>query len=78
MCYSICLIQAIFLAEDYDILAQPLLDNNGISRLFFAGEHTNRQHTATVHGAYLSGVREAARVADTILGPIIDDSANKQ
>jgi monoamine oxidase len=44
-------------ADDYDTLAVPLDD-----RLFFAGEATNRDHSATVHGAYLSGVREARRI----------------
>ena len=28
-------------------------------RVFFAGEHTNSGHLATVHGAYLSGLRAA-------------------
>jgi len=30
--------------------------------LFFAGEHTSENYRGTVHGAYLSGVREARRV----------------
>jgi len=31
-------------------------------RLFFAGEATIKEYYATVHGAYLSGVREARRI----------------
>jgi monoamine oxidase len=37
------------------ILAKPV-----VGRLFFAGEATSREHAATVHGAYLSGLRAAA------------------
>ena len=32
------------------------------------GEHTIRNYPATVHGALLSGIREAARIADYYLG----------
>ena len=39
---------------DYDLIAAPVEN-----RLFFAGEATNRQYPATVHGALLSGRREA-------------------
>jgi polyamine oxidase len=31
-------------------------------RLMFAGEATNPEFFGTVHGAYLSGVREAERI----------------
>ena len=44
---------------DFDTLAKAL--NN---KLFFAGEHTNRDYRGTVHGAYLSGIREADKIND--------------
>jgi monoamine oxidase len=43
--------------EDYEVLAQPVSD-----RVLFAGEATNRVYPGTVHGAYLSGIREAERI----------------
>lgn len=36
----------------------------------FAGEHTIRNYPATVHGALLSGLREAGRIADYYIGKI--------
>lgn len=44
-------------AQDHVTLAEP----SG-SRLLFAGEHTHEVYRATVHGAFLSGEREANRV----------------
>lgn len=44
------------LPEDRDTLAEPVG-----TRLFFAGEATYSDFPSTVHGAYLSGVREAQR-----------------
>ena len=43
--------------EAYDALAEP------VGRLFFAGEATIRDHPATVHGAFLSGIREGRRIS---------------
>jgi lysine-specific histone demethylase 1 len=45
--------------EDYDALAEPVGDG-----LYFAGEATMRRHPATMHGAFLSGMREAARISE--------------
>jgi len=42
---------------DQKALAEPASD-----RVLFAGEATQPEHFATVHGAYLSGVREAQRI----------------
>jgi len=43
--------------DDMEVLGEPVGE-----RLLFAGEATNPEYFATVHGAYLSGVREAERI----------------
>jgi monoamine oxidase len=45
----------------YTRLAAPVAD-----RLFFAGEHTHRNHPATAHGAFLSGIRAAEELYSAI------------
>jgi hypothetical protein len=51
--------------DDIEAIAEP-----AHGRIFFAGEATNRHHWACVHGAYVSGLREAARITgDTGLLP---------
>ncbi|XP_052191763.1 lysine-specific histone demethylase 1 homolog 1 [Diospyros lotus] len=44
--------------DDYDLLSESI----GDGRVFFAGEATNKQYPATMHGAFLSGMREAANI----------------
>ncbi|MFQ4146285.1 FAD-dependent oxidoreductase [Chlorogloeopsis sp. ULAP02] len=46
-------------ASDRTTLAAPVEN-----RLFFAGEATSQQYPSTVHGAYLSGLREAERIIE--------------
>lgn len=52
------------LPGDYDLMARP------VGNLHFAGEATCGTHPATVHGAYLSGLRAAREIIDAIYGPI--------
>ncbi|EIN10068.1 hypothetical protein PUNSTDRAFT_52155 [Punctularia strigosozonata HHB-11173 SS5] len=48
---------------DVPALIQPLSDKNGVERLFWAGEATMKGSSrGTTHGAFLSGIREAARM----------------
>ena len=41
----------------FDDLAKSVDD-----KVFFAGEHTSKKYFSTVHGAYLSGIREADKI----------------
>ena len=69
--------------SDYEVMATPVslpqqpaaasagvppIPAASLPRVFFAGEHTIRNYPATVHGAFLSGLREAGRIADQFLG----------
>lgn len=50
--------------QDYDVLAKST------GNLYFAGEATCGTHPATVHGAYLSGLRAASEIVEATMGPI--------
>lgn len=52
-------------SSDYDNMAKS------IGNLHFAGEATCGSHPATVHGAYISGLRAASEVIEDLLGPIV-------
>jgi monoamine oxidase len=47
--------------DDRDALAEPVM-----GRLLFAGEATHRTCSQTVHGAVLSGWREARRILSSL------------
>ncbi|KAF9914311.1 hypothetical protein BX616_008547 [Lobosporangium transversale] len=55
--------------EDYDLLAKPV-----DGQLYFAGEATSRQYPATAHGAYLSGLKVAKDILDSLIGPQVVNS----
>lgn len=52
------------LPGDYEVMARP------VGNLHFAGEATCGTHPATVHGAYISGLRAASEIIEELMGPI--------
>ena len=48
-------------SKDFDTLGASLFE-----KVFFAGEHTHRSYRGTVHGAYLSGIREADKLIQLV------------
>lgn len=49
--------------ESLRAMSEPILDFTGNKPLLqFAGEHTTPFHPSTIHGAFLSGIREAYRL----------------
>lgn len=59
--------------EDYDAMA----DSVG-GRLFFAGEATTKKHPATMHGAFFSGLREAANIKATLAKRAAEAAAQRR
>lgn len=47
--------------KHFDDIAEQIND-----KVFFAGEHTEADYFSTVHGAYLSGIREADKIIDLL------------
>lgn len=68
--------------KDFEVLAAPIVPGNpkdgkgcplekekgNPPRIFFAGEHTIKNYPGTVHGAFLSGLREAGKINDMYMG----------
>ncbi|KAG0378092.1 hypothetical protein BGX24_004760 [Mortierella sp. AD032] len=50
--------------DDYDRLSKAV-----DGQLYFAGEATSRHYPATAHGAYLSGLKVAKEILDSLIGP---------
>ena len=63
-CGSYSYVGATSQPDDYEAMAKPT------GNLYFAGEATCGTHPATVHGAYISGLRAASEVINDLLGPI--------
>jgi monoamine oxidase len=56
-------------AKMYNDIASPATlttSSSSTSSLFFAGEHTSKHYHSTVHGAWLTGKREAERIMERI------------
>lgn len=57
-------------SSDFEDLARPLCSpDDNIPYVFFAGEHTSAEWVGTAHGAFISGLRAAAEIADSFFGP---------
>lgn len=59
--------------DDYDLLAKSIDD-----QLYFAGEATSRHYPATAHGAYLSGLKVAKEIIDSLIGPQVVRSDRRE
>ena len=72
--------------EDYQMLQYPInensesytIDETDTMRLFCCGEHTTSFHPSTAHGAYLSGLRAAKEVIDSMFTKDKTDNRNER
>lgn len=55
-----------FPAVNCDETEYETIASNIRNKIFFAGEHTIQEYRGTVHGAYLSGIREAEKIIEAI------------
>uniref|UniRef100_A0A1I7TCG1 SWIRM domain-containing protein n=1 Tax=Caenorhabditis tropicalis TaxID=1561998 RepID=A0A1I7TCG1_9PELO len=63
----------------FDDLITPLETSDGVPRVYFAGEHTCPSYTSTVQGAWMSGARAAADMANAHNGVgFVDLSGSKK
>jgi len=65
---SFCYVPPGVTGVEHSELERPCFDKDGNMRLLFAGEHTSTTHPSTIHGAYMSGIREAYRLDLTYHG----------
>ncbi|EGT47591.1 hypothetical protein CAEBREN_19774 [Caenorhabditis brenneri] len=52
----------------FEDMVEPLKDENGKNRIYFAGEHTSAERYGTLDGAWLSGIRAAGDLVNDALG----------
>jgi hypothetical protein len=59
-------------SQAHKALGDPIMSKEGKPVILFAGEHTTPFHPSTIHGAFLSGIREAYRL-DLALEPKLNN-----
>jgi monoamine oxidase len=58
--------------QQLEAMSEPIVARDGQPLVQFAGEHTTPYHPSTIHGAFLSGIREAYRL-DLCMEPDLND-----
>ena len=54
--------------DEYEVMAEPVVNNHGVPVLLFAGEATQRAYFGCTHAARDSGIREADRILQCTAG----------